>query len=967
VEDDRGDFWITSPLGIFRTSRKQLNDFCDGRITSIQCDSFNRADGMVRSECSGAAQPSAWKDHKGNLWFAVSKGLVVTSPDKIKLNAIAPPVHVEEVYYDHKPIQLTSQTKLPTGKDTLEFHYAAMSFSALTKVRYKFRLEGFETDWVDADTRRVAYYSNLRPGDYTFHVIACNNDGLWNEAGDRVSFSCVPPWYQNNWFYASCSIAVVFGAVGFYALRVRSLKNREAQLLKHSQELQQEISERQQAQTKTAAFSNLGQKLNAAANASEAASIIVRVADELLRWDACSVLMYSEEKNEAKFILRMDTIRGERISVAFDRPRAEPTPMLLKVMKEGSQLILRDSAELAAQTDLVPFGDKTRRSASLLFVPVRVGEKTIGMLTIQSYTPQAYNLESLRTLEALASHCGGALERITVQDGLREAHDKLEARVEERTAELSKANQQLTQQIAERQKAESALVKSESQLRLIWETSLDGMRLLDEQGNFILVNDAYCKLVGKSKDALIGHSIATIYEPSRTEEILSKHRERFRTQTFPHLAEKEEVLWNGRKIHLEVSNSFLHFDGAVTAVLTTVRDITDRKRLEEQARQSQKMESIGQLAAGIAHDFNNLLTVIQGHTSLLSAEETDLENAQSLKEIGEAAERAANLTKQLLAFSRRQIMQAQTIDLNEVVAQVAKMLRRVLGEHIDLQLHYTPHLPAIHADTGMIVQIIINIAVNARDAMPKGGRLTIDTEAVQISEVDLVRNAEARLGSTVCLRITDTGCGMDQATLQKIFEPFFTTKEVGQGTGLGLSTVYGIVKQHRGWIEVESQPGKGSTFQIFFPALSVKAQKAPEPPKPKATGGKEMLLVVEDEEPLRLLTQRVLHHYGYRVLVARSGVEALKLWQRQKTEIDLLLTDMMMPEGISGHDLAERLLAERPGLKVIYSSGYSAELLGDNALGEESYFLPKPYTPVELAQIVRDCLDNRQRAKVVPA
>jgi two-component system cell cycle sensor histidine kinase/response regulator CckA len=599
---------------------------------------------------------------------------------------------------------------------------------------------------------------------------------------------------------------------------------------------------------------------------------------------------------------------------------------------------------------------------------VREGKKVIGMLTIQSYTPQAYDQKDLKTLEALADHCGGALERIAAQQALREAHDELEMRVEQRTAELSNANQLLKQQITERQRVEGALLKSELRLRLIWENSLDGMRLLDEEGAFVLVNPAYCKLVGRPQDLLIGKPLASVYDPSRCDEITSKHQERFRSGSFPASAETEVVLWNGKKIHLELSNSLLELSGERPLLLSTFRDITDRKRLEEQARQSQKMESIGQLAAGVAHDFNNLLTIIQGHTALLMGKEADssTENAQSLSEISEATERAANLTRQLLAFSRKQIMQPKSMDLNEVIGNVAKMLRRVLGEQIDLQLNYASNLPPIRADTGMMEQIIINLALNARDAIETSGLLTIATTSVEIVAADLIHSAEARLGEFVCLRIADNGMGMDEVTLKRIFEPFFTTKEVGKGTGLGLATVYGIVKQHQGWIEVESQLDQGSTFKVFFPAQQLTPVKPIETaPRLKVNGGKETVLVVEAESSLRELTYQVLHRYGYCVLSAPSGIEALVLWEQHKEQIDLLLTDMMMPNGISGRELASRLLADRPKLKVLYTSGYSEELLGD-AFGEDIHFLPKPYVPITLAQAVRDCLDNRRRDKNFP-
>ena len=384
--------------------------------------------------------------------------------------------------------------------------------------------------------------------------------------------------------------------------------------------------------------------------------------------------------------------------------------------------------------------------------------------------------------------------------------------------------------------------------------------------------------------------------------------------------------------------------------------------MESQLRRAQKMESIGQLAAGVAHDFNNLLTVIEGHAEiLLSAPGLASELGESVQQIGIAAERAANLTRQLLTFSRRQVTQPLPLDLNDVIANVTKMLVRLLGEHIGLEMECAADLPSVYADLGMMEQILVNLAVNARDAMPHGGQLLIRTESNRLDAAMTQRNPEARPGAFACLSLTDTGSGMDAQTLGRIFEPFFTTKEVGKGTGLGLATVYGIVKQHQGWVEVTSQVGRGSTFKVFLP-VNEKAARTPvaEPAERNGMrGGHETILVVEDEPALCQLTRRILAGLGYDVLDAASGAAALKVWAVHRDRIDLLLTDMVMPEGVSGNDLAQRCQSERPKLKVIFTSGYSPEMVArDAALQDGSNFLQKPYRPQKLAQVVRDCLDR---------
>ncbi|MBI5387547.1 MAG: PAS domain S-box protein [Verrucomicrobia bacterium] len=388
-------------------------------------------------------------------------------------------------------------------------------------------------------------------------------------------------------------------------------------------------------------------------------------------------------------------------------------------------------------------------------------------------------------------------------------------------------------------------------------------------------------------------------------------------------------------------------------------DATERLELESRLRQSQKMESVGQLAAGVAHDFNNILTIIQGHSSLLLASrELSPAALEAMRQVSVAAERAANLTRQLLMFSRKQLAQRHLIDLNEVIKEASKMLRVLVGDAIQVHLDCAVSLPAVYADPGMMQQVLINLAANARDAMPKGGHLTIHSSNVELSDDEATHLPEARAGRFVRLKVADSGCGMDAATLERIFEPFFTTKEPGQGTGLGLATVYAIVKQHQGWVEVKSDVGQGTTFTLYFPVASKSLEFDTEQARLHVRGGTETILVVEDEPALRELVIEILQQYGYKTIEAASGVQALAIWAERKAEINLVLTDVMMPEGVSGRDLAEKIHAENPSMKVIYSSGYPLDVLGrEFFLREGLSFLQKPYQPQTLAKTVRECLD----------
>jgi PAS domain S-box len=429
---------------------------------------------------------------------------------------------------------------------------------------------------------------------------------------------------------------------------------------------------------------------------------------------------------------------------------------------------------------------------------------------------------------------------------------------------------------------------------------------------------------------------------------------------------REEVQINGRTITWSFfpvpSSHVVHCYGV---------DVTDMLSLEAQLRHAQKLESVGQLAAGVAHDFNNILTVIQGYSDTLLARcKADDSTRSALKQICDASKRASALTRQLLVFSRKQVIQPKVLDLNAVLQNLSNMLPRLLGEDVVLETKYMANLPRIEADTGMLEQVVMNLAVNARDAMPKGGRLTLSTTSVEIGKDYASRHPDSRPGTFTCLTVSDTGCGMDTKTLERIFEPFFTTKEVGKGTGLGLATVYGILKQHQGWIEVDSEVKVGTTFRVYFPAVAASAIVASDTTiiHGKVRGGKETILLVEDEPVVRELVREILHTYEYKVVEAESGIDALRVWDQFDGKIDLLLTDMVMPEGLNGRELADQLKKRRPELKVIFSSGYSAESLGRELTDGDTAFLPKPYLPPQLAQIVRQCLDTpKKRIELVSA
>jgi signal transduction histidine kinase len=425
-----------------------------------------------------------------------------------------------------------------------------------------------------------------------------------------------------------------------------------------------------------------------------------------------------------------------------------------------------------------------------------------------------------------------------------------------------------------------------------------------------------------------------------------------------------KVLSKGRRIDVMLLASAARVEVAGEPMaLLYLEDVSALRRLEEQLRHTQKMEAIGQLAGGVAHDFNNILAAMLMQLGLLQLDANLApELATALDQLEKGANRAASLTRQLLTFSRRQMMEVKPLDLNELLADLLKMLRRILGEPIDLMVQGQTRPLWIEADAGMIEQVVMNLCVNSRDAMPQGGQLTIKTEAIEIEAAAAQTRPGAQPGKFICLTVTDTGCGMDEATQARMFEPFFTTKEVGKGTGLGLATTYGIVRQHMGWCEVESKVGQGTVFRVFLPApktAPLGSSERSSPDAPLTPRGEETLLVVEDDDSVRNMAVRCLRRLGYRVLEASNGVQALQRWNEHSGRIDLLLTDKVMPEGINGLELAERLRQLSRGLKVIISSGYSLEMTRPSAWSARGIrFLAKPYEFEALAALVRKCLDG---------
>lgn len=512
--------------------------------------------------------------------------------------------------------------------------------------------------------------------------------------------------------------------------------------------------------------------------------------------------------------------------------------------------------------------------------------------------------------------------------------------------------------ITARKKAEQAQRATEERYRSLVEGARDAIFAIAKDGTLSSANAGSERITGWPREKWIGKSFLPLCHPDDIATATEVMGRVLAGDTPPPFDLRVRTA-KGDFIPMEFTVTPEWLGEKVNGILGIARDIRQRRQLEEQLRQMQKLDSIGRLAAGIAHDFNNILTVQQGYLSLLLLAELPADTRELLQQLNMAIDRAANLTRQLVMFSRNQIIKPQPLDLHEVAEQMTHMLARILGEDVKLELFRERNLPAVHADPGMMEQILMNLAANARDAMPEGGRLTISTESVKVSEASARANPEAQPGLFVCLKVSDTGTGVSPAILKHLFEPFFTTKEIGKGTGLGLATVHGIVKQHQGWIETESRPGDGTCFRIYLPATRKKTVSGRKPAQKDVAGGTETIFVVEDEPTVREMVRLVLEKYGFTVITCPDGAQAIQIWNEITDRIDLLLSDVIMPEGISGIDLATTLRKQKPSLKVILTSGYSPDITPDSLSHGGFIFLQKPYPPSVLIQTVRRALDQK--------
>jgi len=559
-------------------------------------------------------------------------------------------------------------------------------------------------------------------------------------------------------------------------------------------------------------------------------------------------------------------------------------------------------------------------------------------------------------VEAITVISKNITDRKLAEELLMNSHHELEKQVMDRTAALGALNENLNREIAERRQTEDTLKKATEEWRITFDSTKDMMLMLDDAFRVIRVNRATSTFLDKPYGEIISRSVFDLFpdmeiqtdlHPLRKMESSKKH-------------EELEIYFKDKDIWVLASADPIAGDsGNMTGAVHIIRDITEQKNLHLQLLQAQKMESIGRLAGGVAHDFNNLLSAIIGYTELTLLK---LPSESPLKEhlliVKKSAEKAAELTHRLLAFSRKQVLQMQAFNLNTSLESIVKMMSRMVREDISLELHADASIPAIIADPVQIEQIVMNLIVNARDAMPNGGKLIIETANAYLDDTFISRHENVERGPYVLLTVSDMGIGMSRKVQEKIFEPFYTTKAMGEGTGLGLATVYGIVKQHNGYIYVYSEVGKGTIFKIYLPIAAGENAEEPEDAHRCIVGGVETIIVVDDDMSIRKLIRDVLQPLGYRILLAGDGDEALNM-ARQKGPVDLLLTDVIMPK-MNGRQLADIFKRDYPGVKIVFMSGYTDETITrQGVLTAGDILIEKPLSPAQLTCRLREILDQK--------
>jgi PAS domain S-box-containing protein len=1156
VPDDLGNLWVDSGRGIFRVVRQTMNDFADGKTDRVECMIFDGIE-SVKVADKTEQQRVGCKTADGRIWFPSPLGVVMIDPAHIPINRMAPPVHIDRIRANRKEFLQNEQAVVPPGEGELEFHYNALSFIAPQKAQFQYRLEAYDKDWVDAGDRRMAFYTNLKPGRYIFRVIAANADGVWNETGDALKIELRPHYYQTAWFRLLCGGLAFAALIGIYLQRVRHLKLKQQQLQKtrdllevkvqeRTSELRNEIEERKRAEETIASERQL---LRTLIDVLPETVYIKDLDSRFLVVNETLAKVLGKDTPSQVLGLSDADIYPAGLAAEF---RAEEMKIFAgePLINQENTMVSPDGRERTMLTTKLPFRDGQGRICGLVGIGHDITErkraeevlreseqrfralfegasegvfqstpggqyclanpalaKMLGYASsqeliagvtdigrqlnvdpgvraefqrriaeqgeVQNFEFQACrkdgatiwlseNAHAVRDASGAVLYYEGILQNITerkrAEEAMRESEERFSGAFEHAPigvalvspdgrylkinrvlcdlvgyseAELlTRTFQDIThpedlevdlenvrrviageirsyqmekryiharghlvtvllnvslvrdgqgrpryfisqvQDITERKRLEVELTESQGLYHSLVEQLPANVWRKDAAGRFTFANSRFCRFKGKTADEILGQTAYAINPKEVADQIIEEHELIMRTGKS---IEKEESCTqpDGTVQYLQVMKApVLAADGKIIGSQGIQFDITGRKRLEAQLVQSQKLETVGKLAGGVAHEFNSIMTAIIGHSELMLG---DLPSGHPLSKnaagIRRAAERAATLTRQLLAYGRRAFLRPESLDLNQVMANMEGMVRQLMGTDVDVRIVPAEGLRAVKADAGQIEQVIMNLAMNARDAMPNGGKLTLETANVSFDQERVGRDPELKPGNYVMLAIADTGTGMSEEVKARAFEPFFTTKDVGQGTGLGLSTCYGIIKQSGGHISVYTELGRGTTFKIYLPQVEsqtkIPLQRLDSPDLPRGT---ETILLVEDDPALREMAATLLKRLGYTVLAAANGIEALSLKpQRDNGPIDLLFTDVVMPH-MSGKELADRVQALHPHTRILFTSAYTENaIVHQGVLNPGVALLQKPFTPSALAHKLREVLDQPGAPKPDPA
>ena len=690
----------------------------------------------------------------------------------------------------------------------------------------------------------------------------------------------------------------------------------------------QDVSEWRRSRDRVAAFAMLGRRLNAAERLEEAAQAIADVSDTLFGWDAATLNLLDATQTTFHAVLDVDVIDGHRQPVVPPLVNAPLTARMRRVLEHGPELELRQ-APFASEAGSVRFGDVGRPSASLMTVPLREGPRAVGVLSIQSYRPNAYTAADLETLQSMAEHCTSALVRILAMD---------------------------------------ALTASEARFRAVWDNATDGMKLSDADGRIVAVNDAYCRIMRRTRAELEGALMCVTYAEADRSFILQRYREHFAARRIPAQREFEVVRWDGQAMLLEVDDCYIESDPAHPLVLGVFRDITDRRRaelerekLQQRVFQHQKFEALGTLAGGIAHDFNNILAGMLNYVMLAQDECPEAAPAvhEYLSEVLKGGHRARELVRQILLLSRSETAERAPVQLALVVREALSLLRSSIAAGVEIVSSPDTDAPLVLANATQMHQVVMNLGINAAYAMRQhGGRLTVTLAVRDVPATEVADVGDLRTGRYVCLDVTDTGTGIPSDVLPRIFEPFFTTKDTGEGTGLGLSVVRSVMQSHGGAIAVRSTP-RGTMFRLYLPALVASPIDVPTPRRTYPRGQGQRVWLVDDEPVVAQSMTLMLERLGYTVRAYAHPAEALVAVQATPQDVDLLITDNQMP-GLTGPELVTRVRAVRPDLPIVIATGFSGALSQERIRELRlAGVLRKPFDLMELAQAVAATFASR--------